>query len=252
MQPTERFTSRVDDYVRYRPGYPPEIVERLRCVAGLTAADAVADLGAGTGIFTALLLPYAGRVYAVEPNAAMRAAAEARLGRAANFTAVAAPAEATTLPDASVDLVTAAQAFHWFDAAAVGRECRRILRPGGLVALVWNERDTAGSAFLRDYEALLRRHAPDYDRIHARQTDAAAVAAFFAPGGCDTFGAANVQHFDLPGLLGRTASSSYAPAAGTPAHTAFAADLTALFRTHARDGQVAFRYRTLLYVGALR
>ena len=163
--PTARFTSRVDDYVRARPGYPPEVVRLLETECALGPGKSVADVGSGTGILTRDLLETGATVYAVEPNAAMREAAEAALeplsppgerGRGEGFVSLAATAEATTLPDAAVDLVIAAQAFHWFDRDAARQEFSRILREPRWVALVWNERAESGTPFLEGYETLLR------------------------------------------------------------------------------------------------
>ena len=251
LKPTERFSDRVENYVRYRPGYPPALLEILRTRARLTAQSNVADIGSGTGIFTALLLPLSGRVFAVEPNAAMRLAAEQRFHRVPNFTSVAASAEATTLPDHSVDLITAAQAFHWFDPPTARREFVRILRPDGQLALIWNERETDTTPFLIGYEELLQTHATDYQRIKQKQTDGARIAAFFASSAFERFTEPSEQRLDLTGLIGRALSSSYAPNPGHPGHEKFLRELTRIFHAHAEQDTVAFRYQTRLYLGRL-
>lgn len=250
-QPTRRFSDRVENYVRHRPSYPAEAIEALRAQAGLGPEAKVADIGSGTGIFAALLLPHCGRVFGVEPNDAMRAAAEERLGGDPRFTSVAATAEVTTLPDASVELVTAAQAFHWFDIDACRREFARILRPGGQVALIWNERLVDASPFLQDYEALLRRRATDYAQVNHLNTDAQAVAAFYHPREFTLQRFTNEQRFDFEGLKGRLLSSSYAPNAGKPGHEEMLAELAEIFARHERDGRVSFLYSTNLYLGGL-
>lgn len=150
-----RFSNRVQDYIRYRPGYPQAVMDCLRDEFGLRPQQVVADIGSGTGISTGLLLDNGHRVIAVEPNADMRAAAETRYGSNGAFQSVAAPAEATTLPDASVDWIVAAQAFHWFDVEKCRVEFRRILKRGGFVALLWNDRRD-DTPFLRGYDALLK------------------------------------------------------------------------------------------------
>jgi ubiquinone/menaquinone biosynthesis C-methylase UbiE len=129
--PTQRFSSRVENYVKYRPGYPPAILDLLRDKCGLTSASTVADIGSGTGILTGLLLKSGARVFGVEPNPDMRAAGERLLAGQANFTSLAGTAEATTLPAQSVGIITAGQAFHWFDREPTRREFQRILQPGG-------------------------------------------------------------------------------------------------------------------------
>ena len=153
--PTRRFSDRVDNYVRYRPSYPTAVLETLRSECDLSVATVVADIGSGTGILTRLFLENGNRVYGVEPNAEMRGAAEKLLRDFPGFESVAGTAEETGLAANSIDLVVAAQAFHWFDPDRAGMEFQRILRPGGWVALVWNERLVGASPFLREYEELL-------------------------------------------------------------------------------------------------
>jgi len=250
-RPTERFSSRAQDYARYRPGYPDAALELLKTRCGLSAAAVVADVGSGTGTLTELLLRSGAAVSAVEPNAAMRAAAEARLGGVARFRSVAATAEATTLAAATVDLWVAGQAFHWFDVEAARREALRILREPGHAGLLWNERPAEVSGFLADYEALLLRHAAEYAQITASRADAAGMRRFF--GGepqCADF--PNEQTLDFEGLRGRLMSSSYAPEPGHPQHEPMMAGLRELFRRHERHGRVLFPYRTLVYFGRLR
>lgn len=250
MKPEDRFSHRVRDYMRYRPGYPPACLDVLRARAGLAVGMDVADLGSGTGIFSELLLGAGCRIFAVEPNTAMRHAAQNVLARHAGFTSVAGRAEETTLPGASVDLVAAAQAFHWFDPPRARAEMRRILRPGGRVALLWNERITEGDPFLEAYERLLHAHGTDYAEVDHRQVDAAALAAFFrGPSTTDTL--ENHQDLDEIGLVGRTQSCSYMPGEGDPGHGAMLQALYELFHDHARDGRVRLCYRTAVVTGAL-
>lgn len=251
FDPTQRFSDRVADYVRWRPSYPAGVIGTLRKAGLLRPEAVVADIGSGTGIFSALLLPHGARVLAVEPNAAMRAAAEEQLGAQKNFTSVAGTAEATTLPDKSVDLVVAAQAFHWFDGPRTRREFARILRPGGRVALVWNERLTDTTPFLAEYEALLHRRATDYAKVNHANLDAQDLGEFFGPGGfvLETFD--YQQNFDLAGLTGRLLSSSYAPAAGQPGHEEMLRELREIFDRRQESGRVTFLYQTKLYCGAL-
>jgi SAM-dependent methyltransferase len=250
-EPTRRFSDRVDDYVRYRPTYPDGVIGTLRANAGLGADTLVADIGSGTGIFAQLLLPHCKRVHGIEPNEAMRAAGERLLAGAANFSSSAGTAEATNLPDASINLVTAAQSFHWFDGTKCRREFRRILRPGGFAAIIWNERLTAASSFLMEYEALLRHHAPDYPQVNHLNIDAAKLASFFGPAGYHTAEFPNEQRFDFAGLQGRLLSSSYAPNAGHPGHPAMLAELAKLFARHEQSGLLSFLYTTRLYYGRL-
>lgn len=250
--PTGRFSDRVGAYVAARPGYPPGVIATLVDRAGLGAGTVVADLGAGTGIFTALLLASGATVHAVEPNPPMRGALVASLGGRPGLVAHAAPAEATGLPPASVDLVTAAQAFHWFDVAAVRAECARILRPQGLVALVWNTRLDDTTPFLRAYEDLLRRRGTDYADVDHRRTQERRLAAFFGPEGPERFELDNHQVLDGPGLRARLLSTSYAPQPGHPDHAPMLAELDAIVAAHGHGGRVVLEYRTELLLGRPR
>jgi len=248
----DRFTERVDDYVRYRPGYPRLVVEELQRRNVLRAGQVVVDLGSGTGIFTEVMLQAGHAVLAVEPNAAMRGAAEARLGGVPGFASIAGSAEATGLPEACADLATVAQAFHWFDAVAVRRELVRVLRPVRPVVMLWNVRDPSRSPFLHGYEELVRRHAPAHALSgHARVRDSGALAAFFGPGGFARFQVEHAHDLSLEGVRGRLLSSSYAPRPGHPAHPAMMAELEELFQAHAVRGRVLMTYRTEVYFGSL-
>lgn len=249
--PTGRFSDRAGDYARSRPGYPPELLAWLRADHGVERSWVVADVGAGTGISARLFLEAGHAVLAVEPNAAMRAEAEAALGGHPGFRSVAASAEATGLPDAGVDLVVAAQAFHWFDRAAVRREWARILRPGGLALLVWNARRAGGTPFLEGYERLLRAHSREYLRVAELWPDAAEVARWFGGGLRGSRAFENRQPLDLAGLRGRLLSSSYAPPPGDPAFAPMMEELRRLFEASAEGGRVALEYETRAYVGAL-
>lgn len=250
-QSTERFSDRVADYVRYRPGYPPETLDVLHGAVGLTPRSIVADIGSGTGISAELLLRSGAEVYGVEPNDHMRAAAEAQLSANPRFRSVRGSAEATTLAPGSVDIVAAAQAFHWFDRERTRAEFTRILRPGGYVVLLWNSRHVDSTPLLRGYEALLQQYATDYNAVNHQNIDAAAVARFYAPGSCTRVVLPNSQSFDFAGLRGRLLSSSYAPAAGDPRHEPMLAALKQLFDEHVADGTVRFDYDTEIYYGRL-
>lgn len=250
--PTQRFSDRVGAYVKYRPSYPSALVDALLGDADLGETARIADLGAGTGIFTRLLLERSKTVIAVEPNDAMRATAEADLSPYPGFSGQSGSAESTGLPDDSVDLAVAAQAFHWFDRPAAKQEIARILKSGGRLALVWNERLSDSSPFLRDYETLLQELATDYASVNHTNIDDADIDAFFAPFPVRKSEFPNVQTFDYDGLAGRCRSSSYVPAEGHKDHARFFAELRSLFDRHQSDGQVRFEYRSTLYLGRFR
>ncbi|HEV2470462.1 MAG TPA: class I SAM-dependent methyltransferase [Candidatus Sulfotelmatobacter sp.] len=247
---TSRFSDRVENYVRYRPGYPEDVVDALRRECGLRPDHVVADIASGTGIWTRMLLENGNPAYGVEPNVGMREAGERLLVGFPNFTSVDGTAEATTLADSSVDFVTAAQAAHWFDRARTRKEFVRILKPGGWLVLIWNERETDTTTFLRDYEQLLLDYGTDYQDVrHERTTDA--VNEFFDPLPYQERTFAMRQEFDYAGLEGRLLSSSYAPGPGHPKHEPMLGELKRIFEKHASDGRVSVGYKTRVYFGRL-
>ena len=248
--PTARFSDRVRDYVRYRPGYPPEVVELLRRDCGLMPTHVIADIASGTGAFTRLLLENENQVFAVEPNAGMREAGSRLLQSFAQLTSVAGAAEDTTLPSASVDFVTAAQAAHWFDRSRSRAEFVHILKPGGWCVLIWNERRTAATPFLRDYEQLLLTYGTDYKEVRHERTTAT-IHEFFAPAPHQERVFDLRQQFDFEGAAGRLLSSSYAPLSGHPNHAPMMAELQRVFLAHAQQGNVEFEYNTRVYYGRL-
>jgi SAM-dependent methyltransferase len=245
---TSRFSDRVENYVLYRPGYPPQALQVLKDQCGLCPEHAIADIASGTGKWTQMLLENGNAVFGIEPNGEMRQAGERLLRKFCKFTSVAGKAEATTLGDASVDFVTAAQAAHWFDRVASRREFGRILKPGGWLVLLWNERLLEATAFLREYEQLLLSYGTDYQDIRHEGTTAA-VHEFFDPQPFQEDVFAMRQEFDYTGLEGRLLSSSYAPGAGHPKHEPMLAELRRIFNEHAVHGCVGFEYRTRMYYG---
>jgi SAM-dependent methyltransferase len=248
--PTARFSNRVEDYVRYRPGYPPEVLELLRVECGLKPFHAIADVASGTGAFTRLPLENGNHVFAVEPNAGMREAGSRLLQSFAQLTSVAGTAEDTTLPSSSVDFVTAAQAAHWFDRRRARAEFVRILKPGGWCVLIWNERRTAATAFLRDYEQLLLTYGTDYKEVRHERTTTT-IHEFFAPAPHLERVFDLRQQFDFEGAAGRLLSSSYAPFSGHPNHSPMMAELERIFHAHAQQGVVEFEYNTRVFYGKL-
>lgn len=248
--PTERFSSRVENYTRYRPSYPKEVVDVLRAECGLTPEFVVADIACGTGLFTRLLLENGNRVFGVEPNKEMREAGGQYLAAFPKFTSIAAIAESTTLPDQSFDLITCAQAAHWLKREEAIREFQRILKPGRFVAIIFNDRQVKGNAFSDDYEKLVVKYGTDYSEVQRLGRIFEGVD-FFAPFRCRKRTLPNHQDFDYASLEGRLLSSSYAPQPGEPKHEAMLADLRQLFEKHQRDGLVRMEYDTNIYFGRL-
>ena len=248
ITPTQRFSSRVGNYARCRPSYPPEIIEILRQECGLTSDSVLADVASGTGIFTRLLLQHGNPVYAVEPNQAMREAGDAYLANYPAFTSIEGTAESTTLPNASVDLVTAAQAAHWFDREKALEEFRRILKPEGYLVLIWNDRRKDAAPFDREYECLLENLGTDYEEVKRRDNTS---MQFFGAIPHQTRILRNFQDFDYASLEGRLLSSSYTPQPSHPSHGPMLAELRRIFAAHQSSGIVRMEYDTKLYFGRL-
>jgi ubiquinone/menaquinone biosynthesis C-methylase UbiE len=247
---TQRFSSRVENYVRYRPSYPLEVIELLTHECGLTPSSVVADIAFGTGIFTKLLLENGNRVFGVEPNADMRRTGEEFLAGYPRFTSVAGTAEATSLPDHSVDFATAAQAAHWFNLEKAWREVIRILKPGGWVVLLWNERCTDSTPFLREYEQLVLTYGTDYKEVRHERTTAT-IHEFFAPSPFQSRVFELNQESDYSALEGRLLSSSYTPPPDHPTYQPMLIELRRIFDTHQVNGLVTLKYKTRVYYGQI-
>lgn len=248
FDPKERFSSRVENYARFRPSYPQEVVEVLKNTCAMKPDSIVADIASGTGIFTRLLLKNGNRVFGVEPNHDMRKAGEHYLANYQNFISVNGAAESTGLPDRSVDLVTVAQAAHWFDREKALREFQRILKPSGYLALLWNDRRLEATAFDRDYEQMLLTHGTDYADVKHLDADA---SRFFGSFQRELRVLPNFQDFDYAALEGRLLSSSYAPQPGHPSHIPMLAELRRIFAAYQSGGKVRMEYDTKLYFGQL-
>jgi SAM-dependent methyltransferase len=248
---TTRFSDRVSNYVRFRPGYPAAVAELLCRECGLTEASRIADIGSGTGLLSRVFLDAGLDVTGVEPNREMREASDAFLAGYPRFRSVDGRAEHTTLAGESVDLITAGQAFHWFDVEKTRREWERILRPGGTAALIWNER-SAESPFMREVQAVTDTFAAARDPDGAiREAGRGRIAGFFAPAPFRVDYFPHWQLFDFEGLVGRIVSSSYLPMEGEPGHEEMCRDLARVFDRWQQAGRVAFQYRTRVYRGSI-
>lgn len=251
MDTVGRFSNRVENYVKYRPSYPSQVIDLLSERCSLKRESKIADIGSGTGIFTRLLLDREFHVFGVEPGDDMRAIAERDFADNPNFTSVPNKAEATGLDPSSIDLVTVAQAFHWMDIPAFRAECQRILKPNGHVAIIWNNRKTSGTPFLEDYESLLRKLESDYTSAWQNRVNQESIAQFFGGAHFDLRTFPNQQTFDWDGLLGRVLSSSYVPLPDSPGYAPMVKNLRVIFDRYSQEGTVAFEYNTEVYLGQI-
>jgi SAM-dependent methyltransferase len=247
----ERFSNRVADYVRYRPGYPAAVVDLLRTECSLRPGHAIADVGSGTGFLSELFLKNGNRVIGVEPNQEMREGGEEYLAQYKNFTSVNGSAESTTLANASVDFVTASQAFHWFDPTAARAEFIRILKPGGWVIILWHDRRMEEKQLTREYEELLERFGIDYKRVKDAYPELHHIQDFFAGGHFLSRDLPHEQVLDWDGLRGRLRSSSFTPREGHANYEPMMAELDRIFHAHEQQGHVRLEYWTRIYLGQL-
>jgi SAM-dependent methyltransferase len=242
MNPRSRFSDRAEDYARYRPSYPPEAIAAITQNLDKSAQLQVADVGAGTGISSRLLAQAGLRVWAIEPNAAMRQAAVSHAG----VTWSEGSAEATGLADRTVDMVTCFQAFHWFEPVACLREFRRILKPQGRLAVVWNNRDRS-DAFTQSYTEIVQR----LSNHHPAESKKAAIKPLMENGEFCNQRELNFsyrQALDLPALIGRSLSSSYIPK-DEASQQELGKDLGAIFkRLVDENGYVYLTYRTQVFL----
>jgi len=247
---TTRFSDRVDNYIKYRPGYPPEIIDYLIEQHILKADSIIADIGSGTGISTEMFLKNANTVFGVEPNKEMREAAERLLSGYLNFISIDGTAEETTLPNRSIDIVSAGQAFHWFDIPKAKTEFKRILKPSGIVVLIWNEKQLDSSPFMKAYEEMLLKFGTDYAEVKHENIDERTFSSFFDNGyKLKTF--PNEQIFDLEGIKGRLLSSSYAPSQGHTDYEPLLEELQRIFDKYSTNDKIRFDYITRVYTGKL-
>lgn len=242
---TKRFADHVNDYIKYRPSYPQQMLKVLEQRISFNKGKIVADIGSGTGLSSIPFLENGNKVFAVEPNEEMRAAQERMLAQFNQFTSINGTAESTTLADHSVDIIFSGQAFHWFDKIASKEEFRRILKPNGTIVLVWNSRSTR-SAFQVAYEKILYDTIEEYKTVNHRNVDEKIISDFFLPQEVESATIANSQVFDLDGLKGRLKSSSYCPKAGV-ALEELMSRIDGLFSKFEDGGKVQFVYDTIMF-----
>lgn len=245
-----RFSDRVENYIKYRPHYPIEIIDYLKSEGILENDSVIADIGSGTGISTEMFLKNGNKVYGIEPNKEMREAAERLLAGYENFRSINGTAEKTTLPDKMTDIILAGQAFHWFDIPKCKVEFKRILKPEGNVVLMWNSKELDSTPFMAAYEKMLVTYGIDYVEVKHENLDNEIFSKFFDKG-CEIKTFKNVQVFDLAGVRGRLLSSSYAPNESHADYEPMVRELTRIFDEYAQNGKVNFEYTTLVYCGKL-
>ncbi|MBZ0202527.1 MAG: class I SAM-dependent methyltransferase [Ignavibacteria bacterium] len=249
LNSTTRFSDRVDNYIKYRPHYPIEVIDYLKSENILRDDSIIADIGSGTGISTELFLRNGNTVYGVEPNKEMREAAERLLAGYGNFASITGTAEDSTLSSNSIDVITAGQAFHWFDAEKTKIEFRRILKTDGNIVLMWNVKKMGTNEFMNEYEKLLLKYCPEFPEVrHEKMSDDEVISMFFKyrlkifP---------NYQMLDLEGFKGRLLSSSYAPTETDPNFEPMLAGMKGIFVKFNENGKIKFEYDTKIYTGSL-
>lgn len=249
MDTADRFSNRVEYYIKYRPGYPEQVIDLLKSKYDLGSTDEIADIGAGVGHSAKLFTDYGCYVYGIEPNADMHNALIDRMKRVANFSARLKTASNTDLESNSIDFIVCAQSFHWFNVKAAKTEFLRILKDNGTVVLMWNswQEDTD---FGQDYTTLLKNHSTDYENVSRTNPDMTEKIDYLF----DTYEKDVVEHsqyFDLEALKGRYLSSSYALLPDMDGHEAAMTAIEELFDKYASDGTIEFRYDCEIYHGSL-
>src|SRR5690606_9755039 len=245
-----RFSQRADLYDQFRPHYPEELATFLRERLGADIHYTVAEIAAGTGIFTEQIAKWGNTVFVVEPNRSMRRLARQRLSQFEKCIFLDGTAEETGLPDRSVDMVVSAQAFHWFDLTRTKAEFRRIGRDNLLVAVIWNLRNTH-TPFEQAYETLIRTYGIDYLRVSQRRMDTEEVLSFFAPESPDY---RIFEHEDLlthKELSGRILSYSFMPDESVGVYGEMMEAITELFELYQEGGYVQLSYQSRLFIGGI-
>jgi len=261
------FTQRVEYYAKYRPHYPRAVLDLLKSECGLTSAHIIADVGSGTGFLTELFLENGNPVFGIEPDPDMRVAAEYYLQSFPNFTSIAAPAEATTLPNQSVDFLTAGQAFHWFNIEQTKKEFARVLKTNGWVALVWNARRTSGTPFLVVLEEFWQTkqfwknsssrqttqqlERTQMYRLNRELVERELLIPFFESGGFNEAVFENPMLCDFQSLKGQVLSGGPALEPDDPYYAVMLETLERIFQTHQVNGTVTIEHNAHVIYGQL-
>jgi len=246
---TKRFSDRVDNYQNYRPSYTSEVVNYIFCNFGLSKDSVFADIGSGTGIFTEKLLQRCKAVFAVEPNQEMRNASDINLSSYRGYKSINGTSENTTLNANSIDTITVAQAFHWFNIDATRKEFKRILKCDGYVFLIWNKRVT-DTPFLNAYENILNNKISEYREVNHNNITHEIIKTFLIRDYSEAI-FLNNQVFTLEGVLGRLNSSSYTPKKDTNEYQILENEIVKAFNQFSTNGKVSFNYNTEIYAGKI-
>jgi len=249
-----KFDGKGSIYARNRPSYPQEFIDFLYADIGVNANSIVADIGSGTGKLTRLLLERGSKVFAVEPNADMRANAEADLRNYDRFFSINGKAENATLDDCSIDFVTVATAFHWFDKQAFKAECRRILKKDGKVIIVYNSRDEE-SDLVKCLYKVNEKYCPDFKGFTGsgmllRHDSAGFFSDFFT----DDYLVKIIENnlvYNERGFVERSLSSSYALKEGDACFLEYVKELSSLFQEHSMNNELVMPNITHGYVGTV-
>lgn len=250
MDNSKRFSGRAEAYTKGRPGYPQSLIDCLYTDYGFCGASVIADIGAGTGKFARQLLDRGSTVYCVEPNDDMRAVAENELECYRNFISVNGSSDMTNLNGSSVDFVTAAQAFHWFDADKFKKECKRILKPDGRVVLVWNTRDMNSEFNIKSYE-IYKKYCPMFKGYHGGMRDDDKRISDFFSNRCEKITFENPLVFTKDKFITRSLSASYSLKKGDNDFDIYINGLESLFDEYAENGVVEMKNNTTAYIGAV-
>ena len=251
QQNVRRFSRKAVLYDQFRPRYPMELLAFLGTYITPGSEQTVADIAAGTGIFTEQIAQWGTTVFVVEPNRSMGKLAQTRLKKYKNCVFVNGTAEFTGLRGDSVDLVVSAQAFHWFDLDKAKAEFRRIGRKNLLVAVVWNLRNTE-SVFEQAYEALLRQFGIDYLNVSQRRMETEEVLSFFAPASPEYHIFEHADPLTFTQLQGRIRSYSFMPDESAADYNEMLEAIAGLFNRYQQEGKVRLSYKTRLFIGGIR
>lgn len=248
MNNTAKFDGKGDIYAKARPKYAVEVFDYIKNTLQIPERSVFADIGSGTGIFSEQLLDNGYRVFAVEPNTDMRKKAEEKLSLYQDFVSLNGTDSNTAIPNQSVDCITTAQAFHWFDAEAFKKECRRILKPYGKVIIIYNTRDRSAECNVA-LSDLHRKYCPDF-RGFSKGMNGEKCRAFF-DNKCDVFRADNSQTYDRQGYIDRILSSSYSLCESDDRFAEYIAEANRLFDAFSNNGALTVPMHTVAYIGTI-